>query len=321
MVKAFNTNFAATLAAGTVGDQPTTVLIAGDDADAKSLLAGIVTAGGLRAVDAGSLRRARELEALGFLQIDPRRRREDRLDRRLRRRRLTTAPPPDRTARGRPPPAALARLPSPRSPVTTPASSTAAADARIPAEHPFAAHLRRSAALEAVTPHRAWTPEDGPLPSLYLSHGGGPMPFASTDWLDPLHDWARSLPKPKAILVVSAHWESAPLSVSAARPSELVYDFGGFDPLYYTFRYDTPDGGELARGVPPDAGHRARARARPARPGPRRLGSAEDHVPGGRRPRAAAEPAHRGPGPTAGPGRAAPRRCARTACSSSDRAS
>lgn len=69
VVKAFNTTFAATLASGAVGVQPTTVLIAGDDADAKSLLAGIVTAAGLRAVDAGSLRRARELEALGFQQI------------------------------------------------------------------------------------------------------------------------------------------------------------------------------------------------------------------------------------------------------------
>ncbi len=69
VVKAFNTTFAATLASGTVGDQPTTVLIVGDDADAKALLAGIVTAAGLRAIDAGSLRRARELEALGFLQI------------------------------------------------------------------------------------------------------------------------------------------------------------------------------------------------------------------------------------------------------------
>ncbi|UOY03246.1 NADPH-dependent F420 reductase [Blastococcus sp. PRF04-17] len=70
VVKAFNTTFAATLASGTVGgQQPTTVLIAGDDADAKSLLAGIVTAGGVRAIDAGSLRRARELEALGFLQL------------------------------------------------------------------------------------------------------------------------------------------------------------------------------------------------------------------------------------------------------------
>jgi 8-hydroxy-5-deazaflavin:NADPH oxidoreductase len=69
VVKAFNTTFAATLAAGTVGGLPTTVLIAGDDADAKSQLAGIITAGGLRAMDAGSLRRARELEALAFLQI------------------------------------------------------------------------------------------------------------------------------------------------------------------------------------------------------------------------------------------------------------
>jgi 8-hydroxy-5-deazaflavin:NADPH oxidoreductase len=69
VVKAFNTTFAAILASGTVGDAPTTVLIAGDDAGAKSLLAGIVTAGGLRVIDAGSLRRARELEALGFLQI------------------------------------------------------------------------------------------------------------------------------------------------------------------------------------------------------------------------------------------------------------
>ena len=69
VVKAFNTTFAATLASGTVGEQPTTVLIAGDDADAKSQVTEIVTAGGLRAVDAGALTRARELEALGFLQI------------------------------------------------------------------------------------------------------------------------------------------------------------------------------------------------------------------------------------------------------------
>jgi 8-hydroxy-5-deazaflavin:NADPH oxidoreductase len=69
VLKAFNTTFAGTLAAGSVGPLTTTVLIAGDDADAKSLLAGIVTAGGLRAVDAGSLRRARELEAVGFLQL------------------------------------------------------------------------------------------------------------------------------------------------------------------------------------------------------------------------------------------------------------
>lgn len=69
VLKAFNTTFAGTLAAGTVGGLTTTVLIAGDDADAKSTLAGVVASGGLKAIDAGSLSRARELEAIGFLQI------------------------------------------------------------------------------------------------------------------------------------------------------------------------------------------------------------------------------------------------------------
>ncbi len=69
VLKAFNTTFAGTLAAGTVGPLSTTVLIAGDDADAKSTLAGVVTSGGLNAIDAGALNRARELEAVGFLQL------------------------------------------------------------------------------------------------------------------------------------------------------------------------------------------------------------------------------------------------------------
>src|SRR5689334_4115579 len=69
VLKAFNTTFAGTLASGTVGPLTTTVLIAGDDTDAKSTLAGIVTSGGLEAIDAGSLSRARELEAIGFLQL------------------------------------------------------------------------------------------------------------------------------------------------------------------------------------------------------------------------------------------------------------
>jgi len=69
VVKAFNTTVAATLATGSVGDLTTTVQIAGDDADAKALLAGVITAAGLKAIDAGALKRARELEAFGFLQI------------------------------------------------------------------------------------------------------------------------------------------------------------------------------------------------------------------------------------------------------------
>lgn len=69
VVKAFNTTFAGTLASGEVGPLGTTVLIAGDDSDAKATLAGVVAAGGLKVIDAGALKRAREMEALGFLQI------------------------------------------------------------------------------------------------------------------------------------------------------------------------------------------------------------------------------------------------------------
>jgi len=69
VLKAFNTTFASTLATGRVGSLTTTVLVAGDDADAKSTLAGVITSGGLNAIDAGPLERARELESIGFLQI------------------------------------------------------------------------------------------------------------------------------------------------------------------------------------------------------------------------------------------------------------
>ncbi len=69
VVKAFNINFAETLTSGTNGGTVTTVVLAGDDADAKIAVIDLVEAAGLRAVDAGPLSRARELEALGFLQI------------------------------------------------------------------------------------------------------------------------------------------------------------------------------------------------------------------------------------------------------------
>lgn len=69
VLKAFNVNFAPTLGEGKVGPLTTTVLIAGDDQEAKKKLEDAIRAGGLIAVDAGSMKRARELEAMGFLQI------------------------------------------------------------------------------------------------------------------------------------------------------------------------------------------------------------------------------------------------------------
>jgi predicted dinucleotide-binding enzyme len=69
VLKAFNTTFAPTLTAKSIGPNKTTVLVAGDDAEAKSALIDAITAGGVDAFDAGSLSRARELESLGLLQM------------------------------------------------------------------------------------------------------------------------------------------------------------------------------------------------------------------------------------------------------------
>ncbi len=69
VLKAFNTTFASALISKTVGPNPTTVLIAGDDADAKTALASAVIDGGIEAFDSGDLTAARELEAVGYLQL------------------------------------------------------------------------------------------------------------------------------------------------------------------------------------------------------------------------------------------------------------
>jgi 8-hydroxy-5-deazaflavin:NADPH oxidoreductase len=69
VVKAFNTTFAGTLVMGEVSGQPLDVLVAGDDAEAKATVSQLVRDGGMRAVDAGPLRRAQQLEALGFLHM------------------------------------------------------------------------------------------------------------------------------------------------------------------------------------------------------------------------------------------------------------
>lgn len=69
VVKAFNTTFAGTLVEGAVGGQPLDVFLASDDDDAKAVLAGLIEAGGLVAIDAGPLHRAQQLEGLALLGI------------------------------------------------------------------------------------------------------------------------------------------------------------------------------------------------------------------------------------------------------------
>jgi 8-hydroxy-5-deazaflavin:NADPH oxidoreductase len=68
-VKAFNTTFASTLGKGTVAGRPLDVLIAGDDSSAKQKVSRLIESGRMRAIDAGPLRRARQLEHVGFLHI------------------------------------------------------------------------------------------------------------------------------------------------------------------------------------------------------------------------------------------------------------
>ncbi|MGH3716156.1 MAG: dioxygenase family protein [Micromonosporaceae bacterium] len=104
-------------------------------------------------------------------------------------------------------------------------------------------------ARPASRQRRDWTPDDGPMPALYLGHGAPPL-LDDELWMRQLFDWAQALPKPTSILIVSAHWEHAPLSISsttAATP--LVYDFGGFEQRFYQLTYPTPDASALGRDV------------------------------------------------------------------------
>jgi 4,5-DOPA dioxygenase extradiol len=87
------------------------------------------------------------------------------------------------------------------------------------------------------------------MPALYIGHGAPPL-LDDELWSSQLRALAADLPRPKAILIVSAHWESAPLSLSASGPGVgLVYDFGGFAERFYRMTYATPAADELARRV------------------------------------------------------------------------
>jgi 4,5-DOPA dioxygenase extradiol len=87
------------------------------------------------------------------------------------------------------------------------------------------------------------------MPALYIGHGAPPL-LDDELWSSQLSSLAADLPRPKAILIVSAHWETAPLSLSASGPGVgLVYDFGGFEERFYRMTYQTPDATALAARV------------------------------------------------------------------------
>jgi 4,5-DOPA dioxygenase extradiol len=94
-----------------------------------------------------------------------------------------------------------------------------------------------------------WTEGDGPMPALYLGHGAPPL-LDDELWTGQLAAWSQDLPRPRAVLIVSAHWESAPLTLGATETGvPLTYDFYGFPERYYRMTYRSPGAPWLAHRV------------------------------------------------------------------------
>ena len=94
------------------------------------------------------------------------------------------------------------------------------------------------------------------LPTYFISHGGGPWPYmpemrARMQVLEAsLADIPRQLPvKPRAVLIVSGHWEAPQFRVMANAKPAMVYDYHGFPAHTYSVRYEAPGAPDVARRV------------------------------------------------------------------------
>lgn len=86
------------------------------------------------------------------------------------------------------------------------------------------------------------------MPSIFLAHGS-PMLLDDAQWVSELRTWAGALPRPRAVLMLSAHWEDMPVTLGATETVPLVYDFYGFPEKYYAVRYAAPGAPDLAARV------------------------------------------------------------------------
>jgi aromatic ring-opening dioxygenase catalytic subunit (LigB family) len=97
---------------------------------------------------------------------------------------------------------------------------------------------------------------NGRMPSLFVCHGGGPFPLMTPPMGGPgLTEHLRGIAKqppstPKAILIISAHWEEGPeLAVTSSDRPEMLFDYYGFPQEYYDLKYPAPGDPALARRV------------------------------------------------------------------------
>jgi 4,5-DOPA dioxygenase extradiol len=86
------------------------------------------------------------------------------------------------------------------------------------------------------------------MPTIFVAHGAPPL-LDIEAWVNELAAWGRALPKPKSILMLSAHWEQRPITLGATRTAPLVYDFYGFPQKYYEQQYAAPGAPDVARRV------------------------------------------------------------------------